>query len=26
VNAADVDRMFESAWTPAAHPLRLLKD
>jgi enoyl-CoA hydratase/carnithine racemase len=26
VNAADIDRMFESAWTPAAHPLRLLKD
>ncbi|CAH2809743.1 MAG: Enoyl-CoA hydratase/isomerase [uncultured Caballeronia sp.] len=26
VEAADVERMFESAWTPAAHPLRLLKD
>jgi enoyl-CoA hydratase/carnithine racemase len=26
VSARDVDRMFESAWTPAAHPLRLLKD
>jgi enoyl-CoA hydratase/carnithine racemase len=26
VNAADVERMFESAWTPATHPLRLLKD
>ncbi|SAL62710.1 3-hydroxyisobutyryl-CoA hydrolase [Caballeronia peredens] len=26
VNAAEIDRMFESAWTPAAHPLRLLKD
>ncbi len=26
VKAADVDRMFESAWTPAAHPLRLLKN
>ncbi len=26
VSAADVERMFESAWTPASHPLRLLKD
>jgi enoyl-CoA hydratase/carnithine racemase len=26
VNRSDVDRMFESAWAPAAHPLRLLKD
>ncbi len=26
VNARDVERMFESAWTPATHPLRLLKD
>lgn len=26
VKASDVDRMFESVWTPVAHPLRLLKD
>lgn len=26
VNAKDVERMFESAWTPATHPLRLQKD
>jgi enoyl-CoA hydratase/carnithine racemase len=26
VNAKDVERMFESTWTPATHPLRLLKD
>jgi len=26
VQARDVERMFESAWTAATHPLRLLKD
>ncbi|GAB5099876.1 MULTISPECIES: enoyl-CoA hydratase/isomerase family protein [unclassified Caballeronia] len=26
VGVKDVERMFESAWTPATHPLRLLKD